>query len=275
MKIKNILLFLAYCLTAALVYGQDVHENDTCMLLPRDTTLWEEDKAAEIYIPPFFSPQQKEPYEEANRTKHAFDWFFIVLFLFSALLAFLRLQNPNIFVLLRQVLSRKKQRDVFLKKENASKNFLSSLLSICSWIGFSLAFAEVLSFFNFTFSFEPLFFTLVIVFFYLFLKYLLRKILTELFQTDNLAAEYTQMTVSTNFVAILISLPLVTINHYVANNYLIWVICLPFCVNFLQKLFFSWIIFSQKLRTFEILLYLCTIELLPPMLLARYIINCF
>jgi len=263
MKIKNALILLVYCLISTLIYGENGNA----------PVLLEKDEATESYISHFFVSEQKEIYDEINRTQTSFDWFFVVLFLFLTLLAFLRLQNPNIFLLLRQVLSRKKQRDAFSRRESSSKNFLFFLLIICSWLGFSLAFTEILSFFDFAFPFEPLFFAFIFLFCYAFLKYLLRKMAIQLFQIGDIIAEHRQMAIPANFVGILIIFPLATINHYAANDYLIWVICILFCVNFLQKFFFAWIIFPKKMRIFEILLYLCTIEILPLLLFARYIIN--
>lgn len=275
MKIKYILLFLVCCLTAAPMYGENTNGSDTCWLFFGDSVLLEADEAAEVSLPHFFIPQLQEACGEINRAKPAFDWFFVVLLCFCCLLAFVRLQNPNVFLLLWQVIGKKKPREVFLKRDYASKNFLSLLLMVCSWMGFALALAEVLAFFGAAFPMEPLFFAFACLFFYYTGRYILRMTAMRLFQIGDLVVEYRQMSVSANFVGTLLTLPLVTINHYVPNAYLVWIICGFFGVYFIQKIFFVWIVFSKKLHGFEILLYLCTLELLPLLLCARYLFNYF
>lgn len=229
----------------------------------------------EVHGRNFFISWQQEPFELLNRTKPVFDWFFAILLLFLVILALIRLQNPNIFFPFRQILSKKKQKNTFSKTENASKKFGIFLMVICSWIGFSIAFADILSFFNFPFPFEPLFFPFIVFLFYFSSKYLLGIVSAWLLQIEVIDSERRQMAIYTNFVWVLISFPLVVINHYTVNDYLIWIICFIFCVNFLQKLFFTWIIISKKLKPFEILMYLCSIDILLLLLFARYIINCF
>ena len=209
-----------------------------------------------------------------DRTPLPFDWFFIAIFLYFAVLATVRLQVPTLRTLLQQTLRGKSQKSIFSKESNLPP-ILTYLLILCSWFGFSLALAEVLTFFNIEIPFPPLLFSFVAVFLYFFLKYLLKQITSGLFRLHDAASEMMPLNVKTNFVWTLLALPLITINHYIANNYLIWVICGIFCVNFLQKFILSGAIFFKKLASLGILLYLCTIEILPLLLLARYAMNYF
>jgi hypothetical protein len=233
--------------------------------------LFESGKTAESHIPTFFTKHLKS-YKELDKTKLSFDWFFAVFFSFLAILAVIRLCVPNLF---SAVLYRKTQRDLLSKTEKLPKNFLFFLLIASSWMGFSLALAEVLAFWDFAFPFEPLLFSAAVVFAYFFSKYLLKKIAGWLFQMDDAVAEHLSIAVNTNFVWVLAAFLLVLLNHYAANSYIIWVICLIFGVNFLQRLVLEWIIFSKKQRKMEILLYLCTIEVLPLLLFGRYVMNYF
>ena len=229
--------------------------------------------AAEDCTSNFFISKQKEFYEETNRSDFPFDWFFVVLFLFLVPLAFIRLQNPSLFLSLQLVLGKKKQQEILPKTGSLSKNSGVFLLVICSWIGFSIAFIEILSFFDFSLPFEPLFFAFLLIFSYFFSKYLLEKMAAGLFQLEDVASNRIRMAVYANFVWALVGFPLAIINHYTENNYLFWIICLVFCANFLHKLVFSWIILSSKLKLFEILLYLCSIDVLPLLLFARYLMS--
>jgi len=234
--------------------------------------LLEKNEAAKIYIPTFFTSKQQEFCENPTHEKPPFDWFFTALFLFLSMLAFLRLQIPNLSL---TVLYKKRQRNSFQRTENLPKTLLFFLQIFASWIGFSLALTEILSFGEFHFPFDPLLFSSIIVFVYFFSKILLKKIFGWVFQLGNIVSDHQSVVVNTNFTWVLIAFFLVIINHYAANNYLIWIICFIFCINFLQKLVGGWIIFSKKLRFFEILLYLCTIEVLPLLLFARYVISYF
>jgi hypothetical protein len=236
------------------------------------STLFEKNETAKTSIPTFFTSKQPKYSENLPREKQPFDWFFAALLLFLSILAVLRLLIPNLFSV---VLHKKSQKDLFQRTDNLSKNWLRFLLTAASWIGFSLALREALSLGKFLFPFEPFLFSSVIVLVYFLSKYLLKKILGWIFQIEGIISEHLSIAAKTNFAWSLIAFFLVIINHYAANDYLIWVICLVFCINFLQKSVWEWIIFSQKLRFFEILLYLCTIEILPLLLFTKYVMNYF
>jgi len=236
------------------------------------STLFEKNESPQTHIPPFFTSKQPKFWENLAREKPTFDWFFAALILFLSTLAFLRLQIPTLFPALW---NKKKQRNLYQRTENLSKILLFLLQVFASWVVFSLALTEILSYWKFLFPFEPLFFSSVIVFIYIFAKFFLKKISSWLFQMGDIASEHLSIVVNANFSWGLAAFFLVVINHYAANDYLIWIICAVFCINFLQKLVLEWMIFSKKLRFFEILLYLCTIEILPLLLLARYVVNYF
>ena len=215
----------------------------------------------------------------ADRTPLPFDWFFVAVFFYFAVLAFIRLQIPTINVLFLQAWQLKKQKSAFPKENNLPKGVFY-LLIICSWLGFSLVLAEVLSFFGFAFPFTPLLFTFTAIFLYFSLKYLLKQISNGLLCIPDAFSEQMSLSVKNDFAWTLLALPLVTINHYIApncfiNKYLIGIIGFIFCINFLQKFILSWILFFRKLKLLEILLYLCTIEILPLLLLARTAMNYF
>ena len=203
-----------------------------------------------------------------DRIPLPFDWFFVVIFSYFVILAIIRLQAPAIIFSIWQ---KKKQRNV----EDNSPKFLIFSLILCSWTGFSLALAEVLSFFGFVLPFQPLLFVFAMVFLYFFLKHLLRKISSGLLRIHEVISKQISLTINSDFVWTLITFPLIVLNHYIENDYLIWIICFIFCVNFLQKFILSWMLFFRKLKTLEILLYFCTIDILPLLLLARYTLNYF
>ena len=237
------------------------------------STLTKRDDTADVSCSNFFILRQTASYSKSNRPQSPFDWFFAVLFLFLVTLAVIRLRNPDLFLPLQHIWSKRKQKDAFPKTGNLSRNFGVLLLILCSWTGFSMAFAEVLSFFHFPFLFDPLFSAFAVLFAYSFAKYLLEKMTAWLFQSNSVASKRILMAVHTNFIWILAAIPLIVVNHYVANHFLCWIICFIFCMNLLHKLLFTWIIFSRKLHPLNILLYLCTIEILPLLLGIKYIIN--
>jgi hypothetical protein len=210
----------------------------------------------------------------SDRTPLAFDWFFIAIFAYAALLAAIRLQVPTMQMLFQQTLRVKKQKSIFSKENDLPKG-LMYLLIPCSWFGFSLALAEILPFFGIIPAFPTLPFAFTAVFLYFSLKFLLKQITNGLFRLRDDASDMMPLAVKANFIWSLLALPLITINHYIENNYLIWVIFGIFCVNFLQKFILNGIMLFKKLRTLGILFYLCTIEILPLLLLMRYAINYF
>lgn len=207
----------------------------------------------------------------SERTPLPFDWFFVAVFSYFVILALIRLLAPTMVFPIWQ---KKKQRNLFFKDANLP-NYLLLLLILCSWTGFSLALAEVLSFFGFVLPFQPLLFAFAMVFLYFFLKHLLRKISSGLLRIHEVISKQISLTINSDFVWTLITFPLIVLNHYIENDYLIWIICFIFCVNFLQKFILSWMLFFRKLKTLEILLYFCTIDILPLLLLARYTLNYF
>ncbi|MCL2131417.1 MAG: DUF4271 domain-containing protein [Lentimicrobiaceae bacterium] len=227
----------------------------------------------QVFGSTFFIARQQEPCEELNRTILPFDWFFVVIILYLAVLAVVRLQIPAVFSPFQQTLQRKNPKNMFSKMNNSLKDLLFFLFILCAWTAFSLALAEALSFLGFVFPFEPLLFAFVVVFSYFFLKYLLKRISSWIFRMNSLFSEYISLAANTNFVWTLIAFPLIIINHYVDNEHLIWVIGFIFCVNFLQKFVLEWKLFSQKMKLLEVLLYLCTAEVLPLLLCARYVVN--
>ena len=236
-------------------------------------SIWNE--VAETYPPAFFVTHPQKYDEELSRTALPFDWFFAIICLYAALLAFMRLQVPAIFFLFQQTLLGKKQRDLFSTIDNSLKDFLYFLLLLCSWIGFSLALMEALTFFGFTFPIKPTIFAFGVILCYFSLKYLLKRIASWVFRTNKEFSEYFPLTVHTNFVWALIAFPLLIFNHYIVNQYFIWIICFIFGINFLQKFVLEWVIFSKRMKPLEVSLYLCTIEVLPFLLFARYVMNCF
>lgn len=302
MKLKNtvrmlLTLGIFVCLTVS-IYGQDTTENevfayDTTQVpyffseefsfpdsLKKElenslSTLLERREIVENGNTTFFlARQQRENYNELNRKAIAFDWSLVGFFLYLILLALLRLQIPAVFFLLQQILWGKKRRDLF-KIDNPLRDFLHFSLIVCSWIGISLALMEGLSFFNFAFPFEPVFFSLTFTFCYFFLKYFLKRISDWAFQMDSISTQHMLFAVNANFVWALVAFPLIVVNHSFENKYLIGIVCVIAGINFLQKLISGWMLFSQKLKNFENLLYLCTLEVFPFLLFARYILNCF
>ena len=235
------------------------------------TSLLERDEVRNAYVPAFFTSQKQTNFEDQTREKSPFDWVFVALFLYLSTLAFLRLQIPELYSIILHI----KKKNLFPRTENLSKVLLYLSLIFASWIGFSLALTEGLHFWGFHFPFEPLLFSSILVFIYFSSKFLLKKISGWMFQMNNVVSEHLSIAINTNFTWVLIAFLVVIINHYVENNYLIWIICVIFCIIFLQKLFLEWIIFSNKLRFFEILLYLCTIEVFPLLLFAKYIMGSF
>lgn len=223
----------------------------------------------EIPYTTFFATQSQSEPQELTRPLPSFDWFFATVLLYFALLAVVRLLAPALVFPIGQ---RKKQRTVISKGDSVSSGLLFVLI-LCSWLGFSLALAEVLSFWHFPFPFSPLLFTPMLIFCYFSVKYILKKIVNKLFRFQDLASEQMPLANNANFIGTLLAFPLIVINHYMENNFLIWAICVIFGINFLQKLFLSGRVFFKKLRILEILLYLCTIEILPLLLLARYIVD--
>jgi len=218
---------------------------------------------------PFFTSQPQPPFEKSLRKRENFDWFFILIFLFLTMLAVIRLSIPNFF---RIFLSKKRKRDLYEDTDNVLKTLVQFILLTSSWTGFSLALSEVLSFLKFTFPYDilPVSFALPLIYFSM--KYLAKRISGWIFRINKLITEHLARCVNVDFFWVLFAFLLVMINHYLKNDYLIWAVGGIFCINFLHKFFLACIIFSKKLAFLEILLYLCTLEILPILLFTKYLI---
>lgn len=248
-----------------------------------------------IGIPPeqneethFFVQQQAEPFKDLSYQVSGFDWFFIISLLFFSLLAIIRLQSTKLFATSYDAILKGKFADS--NYDNSSSKRWSFLLFICSWIGLSFIF-YILMFFCVKNNYFHLLqtdknfilkFSFVFIAVYFVVRFILLKLISVLFNMENIVSEYQYLLSRVDFILGILSFPLIFVYAYygifsfygetypLLISILFIFILLIFIVLIIHKTIKGWGIFRKKFRLHEYFLYLCTIEILPLLVFLKF-----
>jgi hypothetical protein len=199
---------------------------------------------------------------------------FIVSFIFLLLLAFIKV------IFLRsskmssyRMLMRKTYNKPSYLQETVHPYFSSFLFMMCSWIVFSLILytcihqlfeqnGNIILFLSFGFTF-----ILFVI------RFILFKLVEILFGIKSMIVGFRYTTKIMNFFTAFISFPLVFVNYYYSHLFLILSIILIFVALSLYRMLLGWGFLKQRFQLYEYFLYLCTIEILPLLILFKFISN--
>jgi hypothetical protein len=214
------------------------------------------------------------PFEYRPRLSYGFDWGFIIFFTFLLLLAFIKgffLRTPKISsygMLLKKTYNKKKH-----NQEWAYPYFSSFPFVVCSWIIFSMI---LYTFIYQSFGHNDNIFLLwsfgfMLVFFIV--RFILFKCVGILFKMKDIILEFGYLTKTINFFIAFLSFPVIFINYYYPHLFLMILMMLIFVVLSLYRMISGWEFLKQKFKVHEYFLYLCTIEILPVLILLKFMSN--
>ena len=221
----------------------------------------------------FFTPTLSQPLEEHPHEVQQMDWFFIISLLFVLLLAIIKLNFYYPFTSSYKELVKENPSKHAYNNDILQTSFLSLLLVVCTCIVFSLVFYVI---------FNPLYeqenisiflWTFIMIMCFFFIRFLLLKSVGLLFNIRNIISEWVNLTTMLDFLSSVLCLPFVFIAYYYSFS---WFLILPLIIFigvFLIRCTRGWNIFKRGLRIYEYFLYLCTIEILPLLLLLKFVSN--
>jgi len=239
--------------------------NETDTIFPLQDTVFQENKS-------FLNSELSQPFEDRPNVLRELDWFFIISLIFLLLLALIKLNFRKPITLFYKEL-------VGSHKPHAYKNDLSQTrfaflpLVICACIVFSLAFYVAFNQLSKQENIPILLWTFIMVMLFLLIRSFLLRIVGLLFKMKNIIFEWENLTTVLNFISAILCFPFVFIAYYYSSSILLTLAFIIFSIAFLLRFVRGWTIFQKGLRWYEYFLYLCTIEILPILMLLKFVTN--
>lgn len=120
---------------------------------------------------------------------------------------------------------------------------------------------------------EYVFITLFVMAFYA-AKFLLMKLSGYVFSIQKLMSGYLSVISISNFIYAIFLIPMLILHYYLADNYAVWVfylIMISFCFNTVYKYLrtANFIINNFQFPKFYLFLYLCTLEIMPLLIIYK------
>jgi hypothetical protein len=213
------------------------------------------------------------PFENRSRSTSEFDWGFILFFVFLLLLAFIKANFLKPLKTSYKILTNGTYNQNTSKPELIYPYFSIFPLIVCSWIIFSFILytficqsidrsGNIILLWSFIFS---------LIFFII--RFFLLKLVGVLFDMKNAISEVKYLTKMINFIIALLTFPFIFINYYYSFPFFLIFVALIFVGLFIYRVLLGWNFLKQKFRIHEYFLYLCTIEILPVLILLKFILN--
>jgi len=240
-----------------------MNETDTIFLL-QDTVFQENNS--------FLNSELSQPFEDRPNVLHQLDWFFIISLIFLFLLAFIKLNSrKSLTSFYKELVSSPSPRAY--KNDISQTRFTFLPLVICACIVFSLAFYVLFNQLSALENMPILLWTFVMVMFFLLIRFFLLKIVGLLFDMRSIISEWENLTTTLNFISAILCFPFVFIAYYYSSLFILALAFTIFALVFLFRFVRGWTIFRKKMRWYEYFLYLCTIEILPLLMLLKLVTN--
>ena len=216
----------------------------------------------------FLNTTLSPPFEDRPLVPRTLDWFFIISLTFLLLLVFIKLMFNKPFAELVKGSSKS-----YAYNNDASRTHFPLFFPVvCTCIVFSIAFyafsrlceKENTVIFLWTFIISAVFFLI---------RFFLLRFVGLLFDIKNIISEWKYLTVVLNFTSSIICFPLIFTAYYYSSSLLLGLVSAVFAAVFLFGFARGWTIFRKKIRIYEYFLYFCTVEVLPLLLLFKFVIN--
>lgn len=214
------------------------------------------------------------PVQEKKNTSFQVDYFFIFFIFLLIALAMLKLQSKKTFSsIIKSVFNAK-----YSSALSREGDFFKSRAFICVVIYSFLSLGLILySFFGdylpvINEGLKILYLILGVSLLYL-IKILTTHLLGVFFDIKILIIKYIHQILFANYYIGIFIFPLAFIYHYFPYAVILYLALLLLCLLFIHKIIKGFFIFRPKFQTYEIFLYFCTIEILPILLIAKFLSN--
>ena len=239
-----------------------MNETDTIFLL-QDTLLQPESKS-------FLNSTLSQPFENRPLGLQKMDWFFVISLVFLFFLALIRLNTrKSISLFYKEMTKNTSKHRIY----NTSPHVPSLLFVTCTCLFFSLAFFVVFKQFSEHENTLIFLWTFVIVLLFLFFRFVCMRLIGMLFNIKKIILEWESATAVLNFTSSVLCFPFTFIAYYYSSLSFLILPLIIFILVFLFRFTRGWIIFRKGIRIHEYFLYLCTIEILPLLILLKFVTN--
>ncbi|MDR1182402.1 MAG: DUF4271 domain-containing protein [Bacteroidales bacterium] len=213
------------------------------------------------------------PFENRPRSTDHSDWIFIILCSFLLLLSFIKVKILKMTRMSYKLLINRIYNQNDSKSELSYPYFSIFPFTMCSWIAFSLVLyvfiCQLIGYNDNIFLFWSFGFGLI----FFIIRFFLLKLVGILFDMEYIMSEIKYMTGIINFVIAFLSFPFICVNYYYSFPFCLILVMLIFVLLSCYRIRLGWDFLKQKFRIHEYFLYLCTIEILPLLLLLKFISN--
>jgi hypothetical protein len=213
------------------------------------------------------------PFEPRPRPSSEFDCFFVAVVIFLLLLSFIKtkfLKKPGTFykVLINETYI----------KNNYDKETFYSYFSVfpfilCSWIVFSLILYTFLCQSGDHSGNTILFWSFVCMIILFIVRFILFHFVGLLFKMKEVISEVSYLTKMINFVIAVFSLPIIVVDYYYSFPFSLLFVLIIFTGFSLYRIVLGWGFLKQNFYVYEYFLYFCTTEILPLLILLKFMSN--
>lgn len=208
-------------------------------------------------------------------------WPFILLLLLVGIVLFVRAKNPaNWNLIFRSTYDSRAARQS-IREENVMENTYSGILVFVFFLSFAMLLFELRPFIklNQVYSHPVLIFSLILIslFIIYFIKICILYFLQLIFEKRELFDEYIIVFMNINIVFGILIIPLILLSIYsfdLPTRYLILFSLFLLCTSILLRFIRVFDIgLNNRLKWYNIILYLCTLEILPIILIMTLMNN--
>jgi hypothetical protein len=233
-------------------------------------------------MPSVFFPYKSEPIKISPKFRdyQAYDWLTLLLLLCLGILAWIKYEGGRrVSQLFRAVFARHNMNQLLRDGDIFHERITPGLMFI-SLITYSTAVSLLIRPYNIEFpgadsSFQQFSIVAGVILSLWMLKLVIIKLSGILFRTRNETNEYLITNIIFNVASGLIAFPFAFSAHYTDNSIILWISILIIIVGLLMKFIRSIFVglSTQSFPVVYIFLYLCTLEILPVLVIYKLIVN--
>jgi hypothetical protein len=218
---------------------------------------------------------EKPSFTEIHKNhQKTFDWFFISFILLLVFLAIIKLQSQKIFSLSLKSMLNAKYASALSREGDFFKTraFVFIIVYTCFGLGL-LAYAFAGSYIPISFELLKIVFALISLTIILLIKVFFVYLTGILFNMKNLVAKYIQQIILMDYYIAVFLFPLAFVYHYFPWQEIIYISSIILIIVLLFRIIKGFLIFNAKFYFYENFLYFCTMEILPLLLVVKFLVN--